>query len=199
VQKLLRQAHDRELIDIAKEDNGEYTVKLREATPPPKPEPVGVPDADEANDPPMPESSAPPSMRAQPQAPPAGGIPSRSARFRRGYRGPRVGPPEVPRIGGVEMDPTFKPRIELLPPKPTAPPPPAPVGSEPPSIGAPVEREQRGSAGGGRGRGGRGRRGGGRDEREPTLGDRADRGESSAPSASSGRGSCGSRCTGGAR
>src|SRR5207244_7128805 len=30
VQKLLRQAHDRELIDLAKEDDGGYTVKLRE-------------------------------------------------------------------------------------------------------------------------------------------------------------------------
>src|SRR4029077_2636540 len=197
VQKLLRQAHDRELIDIAKEDNGEYTVKLREATPTPKPEPVGVTDADEANDPPMPESSAPPSMRAPPQAPPAGGIPSRSERFRRGSRGPRVGPPEVPKIGVVEIDPNFKPRIELLPPKPTAPPPPAPVGSEPPSMGAPVEREQRGSGGGGGGRGGRGRRGGGRDEREPTLGDRADRGERGERSEQSGRGRRGGRGRGG--
>src|SRR5213592_4309692 len=33
VQKLLRQAHDRELIDLAKEDDGAYTVKLRDATP----------------------------------------------------------------------------------------------------------------------------------------------------------------------
>ncbi|HYL56828.1 MAG TPA: NYN domain-containing protein [Gemmatimonadales bacterium] len=191
VQKLLRQAHDRELIDLAKDDNGEYTVKLREATPVSKPAPVGVTDADEANDPPMPESSAPPSMRQQPQAPPAGGIPSRSARFRRGSRGPRVGPPEVPKIGVVEIDPNFKPRIELLPPKPTATPP-APVGSEPPSIGAPVEREQRGgggaSGGGGRGRGGRGRRGGGREERESTLGERGEQ---------SGRGRRGGRGRGG--
>src|SRR2546422_4623952 len=35
VQKLLRQAHDRELIDLAKEDDGAYIVKLRDATPSP--------------------------------------------------------------------------------------------------------------------------------------------------------------------
>src|SRR6059058_2947034 len=105
VQKLLRQAHDRELIDLAKEDDGAYTVKVRDA----------ATDADEALDPPMPESSAPPSMR--PGASPAGGIPSRSARFRRGSRGPRVSPPDIPKIGVVEVDPNFKPRIELLPPK----------------------------------------------------------------------------------
>src|SRR5881409_1855134 len=93
VQKLLRQAHDRELIDLAKEDDGAYTVKVRE-----QPEPAAVTEADEVNDPPMPESSAPPSMR--PTAPPAG-IPSRSARFRRGSRGPRVAPPEIPKIGVV--------------------------------------------------------------------------------------------------
>ena len=200
VQKLLRQAHDRELIELAKEDNGEYIVKLREATPAslPQPEPVGVTDADEANDPPMPESSAPPSMRSQPQAAPAGGMPSRGARFRRGSRGPRVAPPEVPKIGVVEIDPNFKPRIELLPPKPTAPAPPlAPVGSEPSSVGAPVEREQRGSGGGGRGRGGRGRRGGARDEREPALGDRGDRGERSERTEQSGRGRRGGRGRGG--
>src|SRR5213595_2608838 len=85
VQKLLRQAHDRELIDLAKEDDGAYTVKVRDA----------ATDADEALDPPMPESSAPPSMR--PGASPAGGIPSRSARFRRGSRGPRVSPPDIPK------------------------------------------------------------------------------------------------------
>src|SRR5207253_2552174 len=86
VQKLLRQAHDRELIDLAKEDDGAYTVKVRDAaSPPPRAEPAAVTDADEALDPPMPESSAPPSMR--PGASPTGGIPSRSARFRRGPRG----------------------------------------------------------------------------------------------------------------
>ncbi|PYO59718.1 MAG: hypothetical protein DMD70_11365, partial [Gemmatimonadetes bacterium] len=67
VQKLLRQAHDRELIDLAKEGDGAYTVKLRDATPSadtPQAEPAAVTDADEALDPPMPESSAPPSMRS---------------------------------------------------------------------------------------------------------------------------------------
>src|SRR5213078_837180 len=133
VQKLLRQAHDRELIDLAKEDDGAYTVKLRDATPASEPsqvEPAAVTDADEALDPPMPESSAPPSMR--PAYLPAVGIPSRSARFRRGSRGPRVAPPEIPKIGVVEMDPNFKPRIELLPPKPE------PVVDNSAPTGAPV-------------------------------------------------------------
>src|SRR5207237_1313494 len=76
VQKLLRQAHDRELIDLAKEDDGAYTVKVRDAAPPPpRAEPAAVTDADEALDPPMPESSAPPSMR--PGASPTGGAPAR--------------------------------------------------------------------------------------------------------------------------
>ena len=38
VQKLLRQAHDKEMIDLAKEDEG-YTVKLRADQPPPPPPP----------------------------------------------------------------------------------------------------------------------------------------------------------------
>jgi len=92
-------------------------VKLRDAAPSsetPQAEPAAVTDADEALDPPMPDSSAPPSMR--PSNVPAG-IPARSARFRRGSRGPRVAPPEIPNIGMVEVDPNFKPRIELVPPK----------------------------------------------------------------------------------
>src|SRR2546429_579904 len=130
VQKLLRQAHDRELIDLAKEDDGAYTVKLRDATPSPAlppAEPAAVTDADEALDPPMPESSAPPSMR--PANAPVAGIPSRSARFRRGSRGPRVAPPDIPKIGVVGVGPNFKPRLGLVPPK--LPPPPAPAAPEP--------------------------------------------------------------------
>src|SRR5256886_11481355 len=95
------------------------------------------------------------------------GIPSRSARFRRGSRGPRVAPPDMPKIGVVEMDPNFKPRIELVPPKPPTPAPAVPeqLGSD----SAPPERGARGRGGrGGRGRGagGSGGSGGaGRDER----------------------------------
>src|SRR5882762_125132 len=185
VQKLLRQAHDRDLIDLAKEDDGAYTVKLRDATPSPETpqaEPAAMTDPDEALDPPMPESSAPPSMR--PANVPAG-IPSRSARFRRGSCGPRVAPPEIPKIGVVEMDPNFKPRIELVPPKqPPAAAVPEPLGGERAPTGAPAgddERPERGT----RGRGGRGRRGGGggggsgassRDDRAD-VGERPERGE----------------------
>src|SRR5256885_227523 len=158
VQKLLRQAHDRELIDLAKEDDGAYTVKLRDATPSPAPppaEPAAVTDADEALDPPMPESPARPSFR--PGNGPVAGIPSRSARFRRGSRGPRVAPPDIPKIGVVEMDPNFKPRIELVPPK--LPPPPAPAAPEP-FGGDSAPAGGGGAEGGARGRGRRGGRGG---------------------------------------
>src|SRR5207302_824539 len=157
VQKLLRQAHDRELIDLAKEDDGAYTVKLRDVTPSPAPplaEPAAVTDADEALDPPMPESSAPPSMR--PAQAPVAGIPSRSARFRRGSRGPRVAPPEIPKIGVVEMDPNFKPRIELVPPKlPPAPALPEPFGGDSAPAGGGGGGGGGGAERGARSRGGR--------------------------------------------
>ena len=160
--KLLRQAHDAEIIDLSKEDDGAYAVKLREETPPPPasltppaPEPVGVADLDEANDPPMPASSAPPPLRPVSPTPSRGAVPSRSARFRRGSRGPRVAPPEIPKIGVVEVDPNFKPRIELIPARPLAN---EPAGAEAPPK-APIEENRRER--GGRGRGGRGRRGGG--------------------------------------
>src|SRR6059036_697330 len=106
------------------------------------PEPAAVTDADEALDPPMPESSAPPPLVGRaPSTPPPGGIPSRSARFRRGSRGPRVGPPPgVQKIGVVEVDPNFKPRIELLPPTRPA----EPVGTESaPATPVPYEEDRR--------------------------------------------------------
>jgi uncharacterized protein (TIGR00288 family) len=193
VQKLLRQAHDKEMIDLAKEDEG-YTVKLRADAPPAPPAPPRAPAAAEAHvseedDIPMPASSAPPPpYSAHPPSP--GGVPARSARFRRGSRGPRVAPPapDTPKIGVVEVDPTFRPRMNLVPPSPK--PPVAPLPSEPgPDEGrrggrggrggggrAPAEeRGERGERGGrsrrgGRGRGGSGARGGrggqGRETRE---------------------------------
>src|SRR5438309_7848014 len=61
-----------ETVDLSKEEDDGADAA-------PAPEPVGASDLDEANDPPMPASSAPPSMR--PAQPPAGGgVPSRSAR-----------------------------------------------------------------------------------------------------------------------
>src|SRR5213079_3046952 len=171
--KLLRQAHDAEIIDLSKQDDGVYAVKLREETPPPAslapaastvptaptaPEPVGAADLDEANDPPMPASSAPPPLRPATPTPSRGGVPSRSARFRRGSRGPRVTPPEIPKIGVVEVDPNFKPRIELVPAKrPDSDIVGAASGPAPGrDFGDESGRADRGS------RGGRGRRGGGR-------------------------------------
>src|SRR2546426_5613081 len=109
------------MIDLPKEDDEAFAVTLgEEARPAPAPEPVGAPDLDEANDPPMPASSAPPSMR--PAQPPAGGgVPSRGAPVRRRpRRGHRAAPPEIQQIGGGGVDPNFKPRVELVPTRPPA-------------------------------------------------------------------------------
>ena len=160
VQKLLRQAHDKEMIDLTRDDDG-YTVKLRDepAADAPRavfPVPAGS-DVD-ADDIPMPASSAPPPPYSVP-TPSAGGIPARSARFRRGSRGgaPRTGgAPEIPKIGVVEVDPNFRPRVELMPPAAN---PPVGQGSAP--VGTPpaaTSDQPRGAAG----REGRGGRGGGR-------------------------------------
>ena len=123
--KLLQQAHDAEIIDLSKTEDGAYFMKLhlggssesaasqpREAAP-----------AEEA------APTAQVSSEAVPAASPATGIPARSARFRRGSKGPRVVPPDIAKIGVVEVDPNFKPRIELVPPSRPA--------VEPPSL-APV-------------------------------------------------------------
>jgi uncharacterized protein (TIGR00288 family) len=182
VQKLLRQAHDKDMIDLAKEDEG-YTVKLRPDVPPPAPPPAPPAPVIDEDDIPMPASSAPPPpYSAAPVSP--GGPPARSARFRRGSRGPRVAPPpaDIPKIGVVEVDPNFRPRIDLVPSSPK--PPVAPLTSEPSSgeshrggggrggrgrapAGAREERGERGGrsrrGGRGRARGGRGGGGGGRD------------------------------------
>jgi len=151
-----------EMIDLPKEDDEAFAVTLgEEVRPAPAPEPVGAPDLDEANDPPMPASSAPPSMR--PAQPPAGGgVPSRGARFRRGSRGGhRAAPPEIQQIGVVEMDPNFKPRVELVPTRPPAIEPTA-AGSDSPRAPTEENRRERAGRGGGQGgQGGRGRRGGG--------------------------------------
>jgi uncharacterized protein (TIGR00288 family) len=133
-------------------------------TPPPAPEPQ-VTDEDDI---PMPASSAPP--------PPYSAPPARSARFRRGSRGgtPRVAPPDMPKIGVVEVDPNFRPRIDLVPPTR---PPVAPLSPESPSA-----EPRRGA-----GRGGRGAGGGGGGGRAPS-GDREERGERGGRSRRGGRG-----------
>src|SRR5207245_1691240 len=78
VNKLLRQAHDRELVDLAKEEDGGYSVRLRPGAEQPAEEPVT------ATHPPEP---SPPVT--------TGGSPAVSrGRFRRGSRGgPRAAPP----------------------------------------------------------------------------------------------------------
>jgi uncharacterized protein (TIGR00288 family) len=196
--KLLRQAHDAEIIDLAQEPDGAYEVKLRsDATASPAaaaaaPEEVREPEPEPAL------HSGEGFAAAAPASPPAG-VPARSARFRRGSRGPRVAPPEVPKIGVVEVDPNFKPRIELVPP--TQPAGPERLGSERVAAAPPPRDEERepdsrsprgapdsaASVGGGAAR--RGGGGGARGGRE-----RTERGE---PTERSGRSRRGGRGRGG--
>jgi uncharacterized protein (TIGR00288 family) len=177
VQKLLRQAHDKEMIDLAKEDDG-YTVKLRDEGEAPRSVfPVPTATDTEEDDIPMPTSSAPPPPYSVP-SPSAGGVPARSPRFRRGSRGgaPRpgagagAGASDIAKIGVVEVDPNFRPRIEVMSNTPKPPVGagagggPAPVGPAGPTTER-GEHEARGPGGSGGGRGGRGRErspGGGR-------------------------------------
>jgi uncharacterized protein (TIGR00288 family) len=124
-------------------------------------------EVEDEDDIPMPTSSAPPPPYSTPSSP--GGIPMRSPRFRRGSRGggrrpaPGAGVPEIPKIGVVEVDPNFRPRGEVLPPKsPVAPT--SPTGPSGPG----KERSERGGRGGGRG---------GRDRGRAENGERGERGE----------------------
>ncbi len=167
--KLLRQAQDAELIDLTRDDEGEYSVRVRQEEPAeaaaPLPPPPPSEEPEEEYEPPMPTSSAPPPPYSQ-QRPSPGGMPMRSARFRRGSRGPRPSAPDVPRVGVVEVDPTFRSRVERLPPRGAVPPASggesAPVGGGGRSDDERPRRER-----GGRGRGGRGRgRGGSREGRD---------------------------------
>src|SRR5882672_12487214 len=154
-----------------------------------------TPDMEDEDDIPMPTSSAPPPPYST-QSSAAGGIPMRSARFRRGSRGGARRPgaggvPEIPKIGVVEVDPNFRPRGDVVPPK-------APVGqpsSTGPTSDSSQERGERGERGGrgrggrgGRDRGGRGGRGG--RDRGPRAenGERAERGERGGRGRRGGRG-----------
>jgi hypothetical protein len=154
--KLLRQAHDAELIDLSRDEGGSYSVRVRpedEARPAAASTPAREEEAEE-NEPPMPTSSAPPPPYSQPGTP-LGGAPVRGGRFRRGSRGPRPASPGGPRVGVVEVDPNFRPRTEPVSPRP------APQsGSEAPGSGRGHDDEERPRRErGGRGRGGRGRGG----------------------------------------
>ena len=144
-----------------------------------------MPDVEDEDDIPMPTSSAPPPPYSTPSTP--GGIPMRSARFRRGSRGGARRPgaggaPEIPKIGVVEVDPNFRPRGDLVPPKPPA----GQSSPTAPSSGSGQERGERGERGGrGGGRGGRGGR-----DRGPRAenGERAERGERGGRGRRGGRG-----------
>jgi len=134
------------------------------------PRPVfSPPEGEEEDDMPMPASSAPPPPYSTGTP---GGIPVRSARFRRGSRGgarPGAGAPDIPKIGVVEVDPNFRPRGDVMPAKPATPSTPSGSVQE---RGERPEREERGERGGGGGgsRGGRGR--GGRDRPRGENGER---------------------------
>lgn len=151
--KLLRQAQDAQLIELSATDGGGYTVRVRARAP----REPGASSAVEAGA----ESTA--------AGAPVAGVPARSARFRRGSRGARPAAPEVPRIGVVEVDPNFKPRVELVPSRPAelqsrpAEPQPAAQGGGATPVGRGEEDgrgDGRSARGGDRPRRGRGRRGG---------------------------------------
>ncbi|HSD33034.1 MAG TPA: NYN domain-containing protein [Gemmatimonadales bacterium] len=161
--KLLRQAHDADLIDLSKDESGSYSVRVKpEEQPEAARPPVARAQEEEAEEPepPMPTSSAPPPPYSQPTSP-FGGMPARSARFRRGSRGPRPASPGAPRVGIVEVDANFRPRVEPVSSRPT----PSPQGGGE-AVGPGRDdderpRRERGGRGrGGRGRGARGRNGG---------------------------------------
>ena len=142
----------------------------------PAPPPAAqTPEAEEEDDIPMPASSAPPPPYSTTSG--AGGIPMRSARFRRGSRGgarPAAGgAPEIPKIGVVEVDPNFKPRGDVMPPRPQIP---APQSGSSDERGERSERAPRNERGGrgGRGRGGRER---GRENGAGGAGGGGERGE----------------------
>src|SRR6266850_510310 len=141
-----------------------------------------TPDMEDEDDIPMPTSSAPPPPYSTSST--QGGIPMRSARFRRGSRGGARRPgaggvPEIPTIGVVEVDPNFRPRGDVVAPKP-------PAGQSSPTVpssGSGQERGERGERGGGRGgRGGR--------DRGPRAenGERGERGERGGRGRRGGRG-----------
>jgi uncharacterized protein (TIGR00288 family) len=152
-----------------------------------------MPVVEDEDDIPMPTSSAPPPPYSTPSTP--GGIPMRSARFRRGSRGGARRPgaggaPEIPKIGVVEVDPNFRPRGDVLPP-----PPKPPMGGGTSTPGSGQERGERGGRGGrgaggaGAGAGGGGGRGqGGRERGRGENGERGERGERSGRGRRGGRG-----------
>ena len=171
VKQLLQQAQAKDMIDLAREEEG-YTVKVREdADTPSAVFPVPSAEVEEEDDIPMPASSAPPPPYST-GAGGAGAFPQRRAGFRRGSRGGgrRPGPggastPDIPKIGVVEIDPNFRPRVDNSP-RP-------PVSNAPAAPSAPAERSERPT----RERGGRGRGRGGRDRNEGERGEKGERGE----------------------
>ena len=134
VNKILRQAHDRELVDLAKEEDGGYSVRLRDET-----EQPAVPAGEPVTPTPTPEPSQPHTAGVS------------RGRFRRGSRGgPRAAPPAIPNVGVVEVDPNYRPRVETSTPSRvevlgTPAPTPGPVHDD--DFGNRAERGERGERG----------------------------------------------------
>jgi uncharacterized protein (TIGR00288 family) len=159
--RLLRQAHDAEIVDLSKTDDGQYRIRLREQAEAAEQE-ADSPAETEA---PSVEAAEPVAPASEPQGLEQAAAMRRMGRFRRGSRGPTPNAPlpDIPRIGVVEVDPTYTPR--------PAPPPSRPVvevlGS---SSTSPSRRDDdrssrdRGDRDRRGGRGGRGGRGEGRGE-----------------------------------
>jgi len=105
--RLLRQAHDAEIIDLSKEEDGGYQVRLRAE--------AAAAAGEGGEGPQDPAPGAPAGGES------AGGA-VRSPRFRRGSRGPRqVPPPDVKSTGVVEVEPGFRPPAEPATPSFRAP------------------------------------------------------------------------------
>lgn len=86
--RLLRQAHDAEIVDVRKLDDDSYEVSPRGVLPPPRPRPAIVPDAEEV---PEPEAVKEDNGRRP------------ALRFRRGSRGSGM-PSAMPMVGVVRLD-----------------------------------------------------------------------------------------------
>jgi uncharacterized protein (TIGR00288 family) len=101
--RLLRQAHDAEIIDLSKEEDGGYQVRLRAAAGPSTTDETDQTDVEER----QPLTSAPP--RSEP--PPAA---RRSTRFRRGSRGRPPATPTGPPVGSAPAG-DARPAVEPIP------------------------------------------------------------------------------------
>ncbi len=199
--RLLRQAHDAEIIDLSKEEDGGYQVRLRPAADAAPPVPDQTDETDETDETEatdaevMDESDGQPASSAPPPRSEPAPVARRSTRFRRGSRGrPPVAPgalvgagpaPREPRSAPDPMAPrsdarsTPAPRDSRSAPDPMAPRSDARGDRSRPRDDGRGGRDRRGGRGRGPGREGQGRAGGDAaagprrgDDRPPRDGDR---------------------------